>query len=56
MVFRLILILVLVLTITSCTPTQTEDANQEQPAPGWTQDDQTGQDENADELYLPGQD
>ena len=56
MLSRLILIFSLVSTVTSCTPTQTEDANQEQPAPGWTQDDQTSQDEKADELYLPGQD
>ena len=56
MVLRLILTVVVVSNITGCIPEQTKGVYQKGQNTGQAKNPETSQDENAEELYLPGQD
>ena len=56
MILRLILTVVVVSNITGCMPEQTKSLYQEEQNSGQTKKPETSQDQNAEELYLPGQD
>ena len=56
MVSRLILTVVLVSNVTGCMPEQTKSVNQEEQKSGQTENRRTSQDDEAEVLYLPGQD
>ena len=56
MVLRLILTVVVVSNITGCMPEQTKSLYQEEQNSGQAKNPEASQDENAEELYLPGQD
>jgi hypothetical protein len=56
MVLRLILTVVVVSSITGCMPEHTEGVHREEQNSGQAKNPETSQDENAEELYLPGQD
>ncbi len=56
MILRLILTVVVVSNITGCMPEQTKGVYQEEKNSGQAKNPETSQDENAEELYLPGQD
>ena len=56
MVSRQILTLVLVSSVTGCMPEETTSVNQEEQKFGQTENRGTNQDDETEELYLPGQD
>jgi len=56
MVLRLTLTAVVVTIITGCMPEQSKSVQQEQQNSGQIKNPRTSQDENVEELYLPGQD